>query len=529
MNRYRRTASTRREAPRTADFESGILAEPLITFGRQHQHVDPKTGLALYGPYSLKDQIAPALRGFIVGIVGPRNMVADAEQWLAACGNMVTNDGSQPFQSPHFPGMRDGPPFACTLTYGEAWREVIRDSALNEALATQDLATRITNVVALYLNAIEILSTREPKPGVVLCCFPQPVVDSCAKTAEAPRPAPAPKTRPADRRAKRISDEQLDFFAPEVREESEADAPPDVYLNLRRGLKAGAMQYAVPTQIVWPRTLALADVNTRSPKMRAQDPATRAWNFCTALYHKAGGVPWRPADFEPGVCFVGLSFYHERSAQALIRTSMAQAYTAAGDGYVLRGASFEWDSKRQGRTPHLTRTLAAGLMRDVVALYKRQNRDTLPSRVVVHKTSRFWEEEIEGITEGLRGVARHDLVALGRRGLQFYRAGEYPVLRGTYVKLSDDDLLLYTSGYVPYLRTYPGARVPQPLEVVQHAGDSPWDRVLRELLALTKLNWNTAAFAGSHPVTIAFSRRVGEVLAELSPHDTILADYRFFM
>jgi hypothetical protein len=229
------------------------------------------------------------------------------------------------------------------------------------------------------------------------------------------------------------------------------------------------------------------------------------------------------------VCFVGLSFYHERTAQALIRTSMAQAYTAAGDGYVLRGASFEWDASRQGRTPHLTRALAAGLMRDVVALYKRQNRDALPSRVVVHKTSRFWDDEIAGITEGLRGVARHDLVALGYRGLQFYRAGDYPVLRGTYVKLSDDDLLLYSSGYVPYLRTYPGARVPQPLEVVQHIGDSPWDRVLRELLALTKLNWNTAAFASGHPVTIAFSRRVGEVLAELTQHDAILADYRFYM
>ena len=88
-------------------------------------------------------------------------------------------------------------------------------------------------------------------------------------------------------------------------------------------------------------------------------------------------------------------------------------------------------------------------------------------------------------------------MALGSRGLQFYRKGDYPPLRGTYVKFSEADLLLYTVGYVPFLRTYPGARVPQPLEILEHVGDSPWDVVLKEVLALTKMNWNTADFGGA--------------------------------
>ena len=126
-------------------------------------------------------------------------------------------------------------------------------------------------------------------------------------------------------------------------------------------------------------------------------------------------------------------------------------------------------------------------------------------------------------------IPQTDFVAFGSRDLQFYRRGDYPALRGTYVKFSDADLLLYTSGYVPYLRTYPGARVPRPLEVLEHFGDSSWDVVLKEILALTKMNWNTADFSGREPITLAFSRRVGQVLAEISPGAKVLPEYRFYM
>ena len=95
-----------------------------------------------------------------------------------------------------------------------------------------------------------------------------------------------------------------------------------------------------------------------------------------------------------------------------------------------------------------------------------------------------------------------DLVALGQRGIRFFRPGDFPPLRGTYVKFTDQNFLLYTTGYVPFLRTYPGARIPQPMEVLEHHGDSPWDKVLLELLiiSLTKLNWNSADFAARYPV-----------------------------
>jgi hypothetical protein len=295
-------------------------------------------------------------------------------------------------------------------------------------------------------------------------------------------------------------------------------------------LKAEVMPFGIPTQLVWPQTLSLLEQTSGSGGRRLQDPATRAWNFTTALYHKAGGSPWRLAEVSSDVCFVGVSFYREvLHTNPRMRTSMAQAFTASGDGYVLRGNSFEWDESKQGRSPHLDGKSAAALIRDVLSLYAKQNKGTLPSRIVIHKTSTFWEEELAGFEEACRAVPQRDLVAFGWRGIQFYRPGDYPPLRGTYVKFSDTDLLLYTVGYIPYLRTYPGARVPQPLEIIQHIGDSPWSVVLQEILALTKMNWNTADFACSLPITVAFSQKVGHILAELPANVAPKDEYRFYM
>lgn len=512
-----------RKPQRAASFASGVIAEPLLSFGGRHTHVDPKTGLALYGPYSLVGQATPILRTITVAVIGPPAMVADAEDWLRACQGLLTNDGSQPFLYPHFPGFHKDPPYNCDLIYGTTWRHVIKDELFGQALASSDFYEKVKGIVRLYLDGLEVIAGREPRPQVVLCCIPQAVVDTCVVLRDRTR---RPRKLLVAGPSKKAS-LQMDLFS--MFEEEAAVEEEWGHQNLRRGLKAEAMRFGLPTQIIWPRTLRVTDAPV-PVNQRVQDLATRAWNFSTALYHKAGGSPWRLAEIDPGVCFVGVSFYREvLEEQPRLRTSMAQAFTAAGDGYVLQGNAFEWNEKRDGKSPHMPRDVAAALLRDVIGLYQKQNQGSLPARVVVHKSSRFWDEELAGMQVACQHVPQRDFVAFGSRGLQFYRTGEYPPLRGSYVKFSDSEFLLYTSGYVPYLRTYPGARVPRPLEILEHVGDSPWDRVLGEILALTKMNWNTAYFAGSDPITLAFSRRVGQILAEVPPGQKIRPEYRFYM
>jgi hypothetical protein len=47
-------------------------------------------------------------------------------------------------------------------------------------------------------------------------------------------------------------------------------------------------------------------------------------------------------------------------------------------------------------------------------------------------------------------------------------------------------------------------RILNPLEVGEHHGDTSADRVCSEILAMTKLNWNSCAFAATDPITIGF-------------------------
>lgn len=71
-------------------------------------------------------------------------------------------------------------------------------------------------------------------------------------------------------------------------------------------------------------------------------------------------------------------------------------------------------------------------------------------------------------------------------------------------------------GYVPYLQTYPGSYVPEPWEVVEHHGGCSPKELLREVLALTKMNVNNCSYADGVPITLSFSHKVGEPEAVLS-------------
>src|SRR3981081_3953372 len=49
-----------------------------------------------------------------------------------------------------------------------------------------------------------------------------------------------------------------------------------------------------------------------------------------------------------------------------------------------------------------------------------------------------------------------------------------------------------------------------------------------DILKLTKLNWNTAAFDCREPITVAFARRVGDILKLAKGKEPAL-HYRYYM
>jgi hypothetical protein len=292
-----------------------------------------------------------------------------------------------------------------------------------------------------------------------------------------------------------------------------------VYKNFRRSFKANAMGYGIPTQIILSSSLSLG--------YRKQDPATIAWNFCTAMYYKAGGIPWN-IFIEKDTCFVGVSFYRHASATSFnMHTSLAQVFTDRGDFLILRGTKFEWDPKK-GKAPHLSYEGARDLVIQVLNKYKERT-GNLPRRLVIHKTSKYWPDELKGFLEPLKEIELYDLVALYSTGIRFFRTGQYPVLRGTYCSISDQAHFVFTQGYVPYLETYPRSHVPEPLEIVQHIGDSTKKKICEEILALSKMNWNNTDFANKQPITLSFAQKVGEILSYVPDNEVPNPQYKFYM
>jgi hypothetical protein len=77
---------------------------------------------------------------------------------------------------------------------------------------------------------------------------------------------------------------------------------------------------------------------------------------------------------------------------------------------------------------------------------------------------------------------------------------------------SDRNAYLWSVGFTPQLNTYPGREVPNPVTVDIVKGDADIETVLSDLMALTKLNFNSAVFSDGLPVTLRFADLVGEIL-----------------
>ena len=77
------------------------------------------------------------------------------------------------------------------------------------------------------------------------------------------------------------------------------------------------------------------------------------------------------------------------------------------------------------------------------------------------------------------------------------------------------------------LRTLEEAR----RNALESAPVAPSDRatqLMQEIMVLTKMNWNSANFSGLWPITLRFSRLVGDVLREVGDREPE-PKYKFYM
>lgn len=229
----------------------------------------------------------------------------------------------------------------------------------------------------------------------------------------------------------------------------------------------------------------------------------------------------------PETCFVGVSFHHFRTSKRhLVHSSLAQAFSSEGEGFAIRGEGVPSD-RDQGRNTKLSGQQAELLGRKVLAEYMERT-GAAPLRMVVHKTSQFDDAEIEGFNDAFRNIPVVSMVTLIPSPFRLLRFVQYPVTIGTVCTVNAHRTYLYTTGFMPSLGTYPGPHIPEPFEIRSFGDDEPADAV-KDIFALSRMNWNTADVRGKWPVTLSFARRVGGVLDEYGDEQPAESSLRYFM
>ncbi|NWF95644.1 MAG: hypothetical protein HXY34_05845 [Candidatus Thorarchaeota archaeon] len=504
------------------------IAEPRLVFGGSREEEDPRLGMRYFGPFHAQGE--EPLSQMRIGLVATGRTIPLAGRVLDLLESEQESVTTNRYLFPSFPGLKQDNSLACKIVRSATWNaeipQVLVERIVNEAKDEEETKTfradalneRIAKAVGLYVKAIERISMEDNRPQLILCVVPDELYEYCGISE---------KTRRAKR--KRRTKMKQEQTAPDGQEQTTLldhgyeDTSPKSY-DLRDAVKGQIMRFGIPVQFLVEKKLRA--VLNYTPKSEVQEPATFCWNLGTGMYYKADGKPWRLAKLDEGTCYVGIAFFRSRlEYRPGLNVSMAQVFTHSGDGLVLRGKEVYVDQRT--REAHMSSNSAEELLREAISKYTDKV-GAPPSRVVVHKTSSFEKEERQGFLAAI-GDAKADFVAIRyERGIRFMRTGKYPVLRGTLITLSDRDFLLYTTGYIPRLRTYPGPRVPTPLRLTMDCDSSP-EKVAAEVLKLTKINWNTTAFADKEPITIRFPKRVGKVLSELPDGAEINSHYRFYM
>lgn len=305
--------------------------------------------------------------------------------------------------------------------------------------------------------------------------------------------------------------------------------------DLHNYIKAFAAQHRFTTQFIEEKTLY--------DKMVCEI----SWWLSLALFVKALRTPWTLADLDQNTAYAGIGYSIKKqySGKAEVILGCSHIYNAQGQGLRYKLSKVEHPQFDKKKNPYLNFEEAYKFGMDILALFQ-DAMEKLPQRVVVHKRTPFKNDEIEGITNALKqaGISEIDLITITQEyDLKFiaekimygqFLEDGYPVDRGTCIKLSSRNALLWTHGVVPSIqsnrRYYQGGRcIPAPLKITKYYGHGDLETIAKEILGFTKMNWNSFNLYTKLPATIDTSNTLAQVGNLLRQYNGVTYDYRFFI
>ncbi len=232
-----------------------VLDEPALEFRAANRHIDPRFGIAQFGPADADMDTAP--RRITAGVVGTASAADGLRKWLDACASVIDRKIPKPGQENlfiDFPGFNRDTGFSAELVHADALVREISNSEIRRLVGGAS-AEAVDRAAAVYANEVRSLA----ESGQCQVIF---VV----------RPGELDSADPADGEP---TDEDRD-------EEQGVRDREEVSSTFHDILKAKSLGVSCPIQVIREETWT----GKRSAKSKRdrplQDEASRAWNLFTA-------------------------------------------------------------------------------------------------------------------------------------------------------------------------------------------------------------------------------------------------------
>ena len=502
------------------------LPEPTLTFGFDQDLNDPRDGLTLFGPYE-----SQGVFGVSYGIVGTQEGIDFLRSWVERINSPLPQIKDKTLGVP-FPGFEAA--FSVPFPKSPVVEKTVDKNVLMETLREPDGFQRVHAAVELYTK--EILDFYKKGDASVKLWFvvsPEQVFKTCrpqSKPLEAESNVPKKLVSMRKDRALRQRLGQSILFEDQIQdyEAYEFDA------DFRRQLKARLILERVsdPIQIVRETTLAPDSFKDKDGELiRELQPESQvAWNLSSTVFYKIGGKPWKLHGVRKGACYLGMVYKKtEDSPASQSACCAAQMFLDSGDGVVFSGAVGPWKSP-EGEDYHLSEGAAREIIRKAIVAYQDLCEGRKPDEIFVHGRTYFNDEEWRGFSDTGSSHAQVVGVRIRRGLLQLFRDGAYPILRGSALVENSRKGYVWTTGFIPRLESVPFAGVPYPLSVEIVQGESDILLVLKDILALTKLNYNACQFADGMPITLNFADKIGDILTSVHiEKDSAPLPFKFYI
>lgn len=515
--------------------------EPKLTFGKGQTAEDPRDGLMLFGASEVfsKNSVKAGVVGTMEGIKLYKEFVKTLQSPIISSKKIYGNEIDIEAQRPSYTGFE--------ATFGIEWNEepilskFLEESQIEYLLKIKNKKKRTRQLVDYYANKIvESRSKDDKRVDLWFVIVPRSVYIKCRYGSRGEE-----ISKQIEQQIQQMNQGQIGLFEDYDEELRELEKLKEDSSDFHNLLKAALLKAKVesPIQIVVEPTLRFRD-KLKNKELSNDIKAHLAWTQSVAVYYKLGNKPWILNDVRNEVCYLGLIFKKlPDKTNKYSACSAAQMFLEDGDGAIFRGNIGLFKSKK-GEGYHLDEESAENLLGMALDDYF-ETRGCYPKELFIHGRVRFQEKEWQGFLNSLEkrnaltqlnGIIIKDTRADARRKLKLFKdtkrdgqKNNYGVMRGLAWEIDNKTGYLFTRGLIPRSGTTNHLEIANPLYIEINKGDASLDTVMKDVLALTKLNYNACIYGDGLPVTLRFSDLIGNILTATSEWESEMRQFKYYI